>query len=176
MKYGTVAIGNKEGDKMKKLLFIILCCIHMQAQSHVKIFVNNTSRTYTIVLQETNRQKTSVTLQPGSLKTIFFKSKELSKITLQYSNNVNSAFSSLTNQIFKKEDHAINSHTLFVINPNSRMYMYKTKSELDTILEQIGDAYQQGKPLPKISTTIYNHTPIKGVTPQTIDFYLSTDR
>lgn len=157
---------------MKKLLFLIACCMHSMTLSNIKTFINNTNYTYTVMVTESNRQKTSIVVPPGSSQEMFLKTTEILKITLKKTAAQGHYFSGITHQNFTSKDYPINTNSVFIIEKNSHMKMYETISSLDKALEKISELYRTGMPIPPLHVAIHNNISSRGVHEQTLEFYL----
>lgn len=160
---------------MKKLLFLVIASMHGITFASIKTFINDTNRSYTVVVTESNKQQTSIVVPPGSSQEMFLKTTEITKISLQRTATLGHFFSGITHQHFKSEDYPINENSIFIIEQNSHLKMYKTISSLDKALEEISDLYRQGAALPPLHVAIHNNVTSKGVIEQTLEFYLVED-
>jgi len=140
---------------MKKFLYVLLIMTHLSVYPTVKTFVNNSKHNFLILIYTDDDQITGLEVIPGEIQDVFLKSSVITKITIQDQTRESKPFGAMQRQVLKKDTWAINEHSVFIVQQDGSIKMYKTSTSRSQALEAIDQAYVKKSQLPTIDFSIH---------------------
>lgn len=132
-----------------------LSFISLQLQSTVKIFVNDSTRTFIIQVYDNDNNIISINLVSGAIQELFIPGKQIDKIVIQDKGYAQKSFGSMTRQILQKESSKINENMTFIIHQNGSVKMYQSGTQKDKTLLAMDAIYTEKGKLPTLDIAIH---------------------
>lgn len=139
----------------KTVIIFYIICISNQLHSTVKIFVNDSSRTFMVRVYDNDNNIIAINLVPGAIQELFIPGKQIDKIVIQDKGYAQKSFGTITDQILYKESSKINENITFIIHQNGLVKMYQSQTQKHKILETMDTIYTEKSKLPTLDILIH---------------------
>jgi len=148
---------------------------HSHLHATVKVFVNDSSKTFFIRLFDGKNNITAITLKPGAVQDVFLNYNSISKIIIQDERHKTSA-ATMAHHILRKDMYPINENMIFIVHKDATMTMYKGTTSRDKMLQDIDASYTKYATLPTIDFNIHTSKSNKSWSDQTISYNLKSNK
>lgn len=162
--------------KTQKAVLLLLAIAHNQIESNVKVFINNSSKIFSVRIYDSKNNILSLKLNPGDVHDAFIQGDVLDKIVVQDERISSRSISSMTRQSLRKESSKINENMIFIINQDGSVKMYKGTTSRDEVLRKVDEAYIQQAKLPTIDLSIHTIKSNQPWTTQNINYTIKLNK
>ena len=161
---------------LKKIVYLLLIMVtHEQIQATVKVFVNDSPKTFFIRMFDGKNNVTAITLKPGAVQDVFLKYDSLSKIIIQDERHKMTA-TTMAHHILRSETHPINQNMIFIVHKDATFTMYKGTTSRDKSLQDIDTSYTKQGLLPTIDLAIHTTRTNELYSEQSLSYSLKSNK
>jgi hypothetical protein len=163
---------------MKKIniVWLFLSLMHSQLDAIVKVFVNNSSKTFLVRIYDSKNNITSISLAPGAIQDVFLPENSIDKIIIQDEKHSTRPLSAMTRYVLRKETSRICDNMIFIISQDATVKMFPAVTSRDEALLKIDAAYTKKAKLPTIDLTIHSTKTDQPWTSQSINYTIKHNK
>ena len=161
---------------LKKIVYLLLIMFTQQyLDATVKVFVNESSKTFFIRMFDGKNNVTAITLKPGAVQDVLLKYDSLSKIIIQDERHKMTA-TTMAHHILRSETHPINENMIFIVHKDATFTFYKGVTSRDKALQEVDATYAKQGTLPTIDLAIHTTKSNETYSEQVVSYSIKNNK